>query len=449
MRKMILMAGLLVCGGAVWAGCPPKPWLPETGFDPTPRQFLAALPGARGMDSMLYQDFEDGWIDNQRWEASYDSLGRIECINDYYAMEVGAPLELTDRMSFEYSDDGWPQHVIIEYYSEGEWYQFGEMLYEYENGLLQEINSNLDMFGGMMHYQQIMFIYWPDTNILKRVVEFTYSSNSPAPSAKKYDYSWESASRPSEIVVSGISADWEDWYVEERRNYVYHNDDQTTQESYLRQLAFSVWPVYGTFFIGVQPSKLLEERIYDFVVDDTWYEQYRRFHSYNSEGLLNTIEYYTRLYPLDPERWTLSQYKDYTFQEGYPIVETTFYPNIGEEDFMPQFRFCLGYQEIVPAEDPMLPGVGVALSVFPNPFNPSAGISFSLEEAGHAEIAVYNLKGQKLRTLLDAGTSAGTHQTVWDGKDGEGRSLAAGIYLIRLSCGKESRTVKAVLANRI
>ena len=155
------------------------------------------------------------------------------------------------------------------------------------------------------------------------------------------------------------------------------------------------------------------------------------------------------LYPLDPERWTLSQYKDYTFQEGYPIVETTFYPNIGEEDFMPQFRFCLGYQEIVPAEDPLLPGVGVALSVFPNPFNPSAGISFSLEEAGHAEIAVYNLKGQKVRTLLDAGTSAGTHQTVWDGKDGEGRSLAAGIYLIRLSCGKESRTVKAVLANRI
>jgi hypothetical protein len=256
----------------------------------------------------------------------------------------------------------------------------------------------------------------------------------------------DSASRPSEILVSRIDADWDQWYVQERRNYVYHNDDQTTHESYLRQLEFSYLGTLSCFFVGVQPSKLLEERVFHPGANGTWSERYRWFHSYNSDGFLNTIENFVRLYPWDPEIWNLSQYKDYTYQQGYPIAETTFSPNYGEEEFMPQYRYCMGYQEIVPAEDPAMPGVGVALSVYPNPFNPSAGISFRLETAGHIEISVYNLKGQKVRTLLEAKKSAGTHQTFWDGKDGAGRSLAAGIYLIRLSSGKESRTVKAVLA---
>ncbi len=446
MRRMLFMAGLLVCWAAVWATPPARPWLPETGFDPSPRQSLAAMCGARGMDSRLLQLYDDGWNDSDLQEASYDSLGRIDCIHEYWVQEVGDPLELVARTSFEYSDDGRPLHVIVEYYSEGVWYPYGELLYEYEDGLLQEINSNLDMFGGMMHYQQIMFIYWPNTNILKRVVEFTYSVNSPAPAAKKYDYSMDSASRPSEIVLSGISDEWDEWYVQERRNYVYHNDDQTTQESYLRQLAFSVLPLNPTFFTGVQPSKLLEERIYKIAGDDTWYEQNRMFHIYNSDGLLNTIEQYYRIYPLNPEIWTLNLYKDYTFQEGYPIVETTFFPNTGEEDFVPQLRYCLGYQEIVPAEDPVLPVSSGSLSVYPNPFNPSAGISFSLESAGHTEIAVFNLRGQKVRVLLDAEKGAGIHHVSWDGKDGQGGVLAAGIYFIRLTWGSESRSVKAVLA---
>ncbi len=445
MRKMIFMAVLLVCWATVWAGHPARPRLPEAGFDPTPRQFLAALSGTRGMDCLLHQCYEGGWIDTWRQEAIYDSLGRIGCINHYWASNSGDPLELAGRTLFEYSDDGQAQHVTEEYYYEGAWYPFWELLYEYENGMPQEINYNLNMYEGMIHRQTI-FIYWPDTNILKRVVEFTYDYESPVPSVIIYDYAMDSASRPSEILVSRIDADWDQWYVQERRNYVYHNDDQTTHESYLRQLEFSYLGTLSCFFVGVQPSKLLEERVFHPGANGTWSERYRWFHSYNSDGFLNTIENFVRLYPWDPEIWNLSQYKDYTYQQGYPIAETTFSPNYGEEEFMPQYRYCMGYQEIVPAEDPAMPGVGVALSVYPNPFNPSAGISFRLETAGHIEISVYNLKGQKVRTLLEAKKSAGTHQTFWDGKDGAGRSLAAGIYLIRLSSGKESRTVKAVLA---
>lgn len=448
MKTMLRITALLilVCFSTQLAALQSRPWMSVPSFDPTPRQPLSSLCPTRGMDSMLYQYYENGWVDSERMEAEYDGQGRIAVIYGYWAEVQPGPLELSYRTRFEYRDDGRPQHIYLEALDEGNWTLFSEVQYEYDNDLLQMMSVDYMLGGELRLYIQTMFVYWPTTNILQRVVEFTYSDFSPVPTITKYEITMDAGSRPSEIVISGIGNDMDQWYTSERRTYVYHNDDQTTHASYMQQMEFS-WPIYAPFFIGVQPSKLLEERIYcRDVNDEYWIEQSLNQYQYGDDNQLDTVDYYDRKIPYDPEIWIMTQRKEYTYQEGYPITETTYQLSPGDTELTPQYRIHLGYQEITAAEDPVIPEVIGSLGLYPNPFNQSAGVSFRLEEASQAEMAVYNLKGQKVRTLLDGFTTPGIHQTVWDGRDAEGNKLAAGIYIIRLTAGPETRTVKAILA---
>ena len=67
----------------------------------------------------------------------------------------------------------------------------------------------------------------------------------------------------------------------------------------------------------------------------------------------------------------------------------------------------------------------------PNPFNPGTVISFDLPRAERARLTVYDLRGRLVRTLVD-GIRGGRQSVTWDGRDRDGRSVAAGVYLVRL-----------------
>lgn len=69
---------------------------------------------------------------------------------------------------------------------------------------------------------------------------------------------------------------------------------------------------------------------------------------------------------------------------------------------------------------------------YPNPFNPATEIRFALESPVHVELIVFNMLGQKVRTLLDAPRTAGTHRVTWDGLNDIGVRVATGTYLYRL-----------------
>ncbi len=74
----------------------------------------------------------------------------------------------------------------------------------------------------------------------------------------------------------------------------------------------------------------------------------------------------------------------------------------------------------------------------PNPFNPTTRISFRIpvELAGdHVRLRIINVRGQTVRTLVDAILGAGEHTVTWNGSDGDGRDVATGIYLYRLEVG--------------
>ena len=90
--------------------------------------------------------------------------------------------------------------------------------------------------------------------------------------------------------------------------------------------------------------------------------------------------------------------------------------------------------------------VGNALFVnYPNPFNPSTTIRYSLKESSNATLAVYNSLGQKIRTLVDGSQAAGVHTVQWDGRNESGQQVSSGVYFYRLQSGTFRKTMKMVL----
>lgn len=68
----------------------------------------------------------------------------------------------------------------------------------------------------------------------------------------------------------------------------------------------------------------------------------------------------------------------------------------------------------------------------PNPFNPSTNITYELPEASRVRLAIYNLLGQEVRTLINGSVEAGYYTATCDGRDAAGRQVASGIYLYRI-----------------
>ena len=86
-----------------------------------------------------------------------------------------------------------------------------------------------------------------------------------------------------------------------------------------------------------------------------------------------------------------------------------------------------------------------SLTAAPNPFNPSTTLRFDLAESGFAELAVYDVTGRLVRTLVTSPVAAGAHSVVWDGTDAAGRQVASGVYFARLTTPTETLTTRLVL----
>ena len=80
----------------------------------------------------------------------------------------------------------------------------------------------------------------------------------------------------------------------------------------------------------------------------------------------------------------------------------------------------------------------------PNPFNRSTTISFGVPEASEVTLALYNLRGQLIRTLHSGFIAAGQHSVVWDGTNFGGAKVASGVYVYQLKSKDFVATKKLV-----
>ena len=81
---------------------------------------------------------------------------------------------------------------------------------------------------------------------------------------------------------------------------------------------------------------------------------------------------------------------------------------------------------------------------YPNPFNPSTVIRFGLPRQAEIKVVIYNILGEPIRTIAQGKFGAGYHQITWNGKDDQGHTVSAGIYIYRLE-GKNVHMAKKMI----
>jgi hypothetical protein len=96
-------------------------------------------------------------------------------------------------------------------------------------------------------------------------------------------------------------------------------------------------------------------------------------------------------------------------------------------------------------EQKNLPTEFALLQNYPNPFNPETTISYALGAAGHVKLSIFNIRGERVATLVNAEQPAGKHAVRWRGIDTAGRSLASGIYWYRLEAAGMTMTKRMIM----
>ncbi len=121
------------------------------------------------------------------------------------------------------------------------------------------------------------------------------------------------------------------------------------------------------------------------------------------------------------------------------VVTTPYDPN-GWNPAAPTFQvriFRYGSRtpnlEGVKKESGLTPASYALRQNYPTPFNPTTTMKFDVRQSGRTEIAVYNMLGQKVSTLVSSDLSAGTYSVQWNGTSDEGTYVPSGVYFVRMS----------------
>jgi hypothetical protein len=97
-------------------------------------------------------------------------------------------------------------------------------------------------------------------------------------------------------------------------------------------------------------------------------------------------------------------------------------------------------------DDGSVTPVVFAANNYPNPFNPTTTIAYSVPTTSQTTLGIYNIKGQLVRTLVNGVMTAGNHSITWNGTDENGSSVASGVYFYRLNSAGQTITKKMVLS---
>ncbi len=93
-----------------------------------------------------------------------------------------------------------------------------------------------------------------------------------------------------------------------------------------------------------------------------------------------------------------------------------------------------------------VPISGFLAQNYPNPFNPETTILFTTENTEkNTELVIFNLKGQKVRTLVNERLPAGQHSIIWDGTNDNHKKVSSGVYFYRMTAGDYTSTKKMIL----
>jgi len=139
---------------------------------------------------------------------------------------------------------------------------------------------------------------------------------------------------------------------------------------------------------------------------------------------------------------------NYSYNDQEVVLDNTYYYWLQSVEMNGTYEMHGPIVVTVNQNDNNTPGIVYETafrSVFPNPFNPTTTLSFSLAEKGDVNIKIFNVKGQLVKEIKKPALNKGVHNIVWNGKDSHNRDCATGIYLFRLQTESKTMMKKGML----
>ena len=149
------------------------------------------------------------------------------------------------------------------------------------------------------------------------------------------------------------------------------------------------------------------------------------------------LDYEFEIYTTDLEY----QFVDLVIGNLYTAGVSAVYDDSGESDII-EVDFI--YDPV--GTDPNLIPLSTSLhGNYPNPFNPTTTISYSLLQEEMINISIYNVKGEKIITIIDEINPSGNHQVFWNGDDESGKVVSSGVYFYKMSAGSGHTSSKKMI----
>jgi len=122
--------------------------------------------------------------------------------------------------------------------------------------------------------------------------------------------------------------------------------------------------------------------------------------------------------------------------------------SLNKKEYNRQLRVIVGTQNFVENNSGGIPLVPLVYSLeqnFPNPFNPRTSIRYTLSHSANVKLEIFNILGQKIKTLVTQFQPIGVYTIQWDGTDDQQKKVASGFYYYRLQANEFTRVKKMTL----
>jgi hypothetical protein len=307
------------------------------------------------------------------------------------------------KVSFTYEKDNLTELFIEIAIGEEIFWPFTKTEYLYtENNLLSsEIESFFD--DAWKYCNRVLYFYDEEERLIE-IFESYYNIDA-----------WVDTIRTKNIYV-------EDEFPVETDYFIY----ESGYESPLKRIAFE--------YSELVPGLILFE-YEDLWLQNDWREDIKRSYEYNSMNLVNQVI---------TENWgnsgfELSEKLSFSYNSANKETEVLLQTREGSE-WVNNSRIITLYT-LSSAEDvKFTPAAFELYNNYPNPFNPSTTISYSLPAAARVQLKVFNSLGEEVKLLVNEEQNAGIHKVVF-----QASGLSSGVYLYRLQAGSNSETGKMIL----
>lgn len=371
---------------------------------------------------ILSKKMVDGvWINYQRITFTYDFLGNmsIKLTEQYWSNKWVS----RNRFLYSYNLKRLKIVELLQYSVNDQWYNLDQFKYEYDldNNLLVEIyeiwdSDHWDIWG------RSSFSYNLDGNVITEMYETLDVQTHTLKNHFRYSFTYNYDGK----VDFYIFENWSDlgWVISQRKTFSYDMSGLLISElleAHNSTEWFNVSRITSTYDNSKNLVSIKSED-WNF---NSWRNNYRYTYTYDLD--------YKLLYGLR-EDFEFNQWKE---ADGQFEV----YDYFGNKVLYEASRISLVYREITDVVDEEISANEFVLfQNFPNPFNPTTTISYSILKSGRVELRIYNLLSGEIFTLVNEEQAMGFYSVDFDAS-----SLTSGIYIYRLQSGKYTETKKMIL----